>query len=369
VSYNRGMKNVGFFESAPITFVRKHWLTVAFLLGFVTDFLLLNQVDNKVDNFILFFYVILASVSLILFYVGVAEKAPAFLVRFFNKFMPILMQYSFGGLLSGMLIFYGRSGDLMVSAPFLILIIGIILINELVKKRSDRLLYNVTVYFIGILSYLVLMVPVWIGQMGDFVFVGSGLLSLVVMVLMVKILSWVIPNFLVLEKRLIVFSIGSLYILFNSFYFLNIIPPIPLSITELSIYQQIESTDLGGYRITAEKKEWWQKIPLVPMVFNPISGKGAYCFARVYAPTTLKTDIVHRWEYRDANGIWQNHFTKKYSISGENKNGYRGYTMIENIRDGVWRCSVETVRGQVLGRRTFTVDTKKQPTALVTVVE
>ncbi len=352
-----------------VGFIRHHWLTVAFCLGFMTDYILLNRVDDKVDNLVLLFYVALATVSIILFYVGVAEKVPSSLVSLLNRTMPILMQYSFGGLLSGMLIFYGRSGDLIVSAPFLFLIIGVILANELIKKRSDRLLYNLVVYFIGLFSYSVLVIPVLTGEMGDFIFIGSGLLSLLVIFFLIRILSVVIPNYLAMEKRLIVFTIGCIYILFNAFYFLNIIPPIPLSLTELSIYQGVEKTTTGGYRIIKTEDAWQQKIPFIPNVFKPIKGQGAYCFARVYAPTALSTEIVHRWEFYDEGQGWVTRFTTSYQITGENKNGYRGYTTSKNIQPGKWRCSVETVRGQVLGRETFTVDTNGPTPNLVTVVE
>lgn len=356
-------------ETAWFKFVSHHWLTIAFVLGFVTDSILLNQVDNKIDNAVLFFYVILATLSLILFYVGVAEKAGPWLNKFLLKWTTITMQYAFGGLLSGMLIFYGRSGDFSTSAPFLIIILATIFINELVTKRSDRLLYNVSVYFIGLFSYCVLVVPVWLGDMGDIIFIGSGLLALFITFIVMKILGKIIPNFLDLQMRWLVFIIGSLYGVFNFMYFLNIIPPIPLSLTELSIYQGVEKTDNGNYRITKEKKVWYQDIFTFSTIFIPKAGDGAYCFARVYAPTDLKTKVTHVWEYEDRDGNWQEHFRHSYAVSGENKNGYRGYTVVKGLSAGKWRCTVENSRGQVLGHRTFTVDMKGQVPELVTVVE
>lgn len=362
--------NSNHFSQLPfVYFVKKHWLTIAFLLGFITDFILLNRVDDTLDNLVLLVYVLLATFSIIGFYVGIAEKVGERMVRFLNTAAPILMQYSFGGLLSGMLIFYGRSGDLLVSAPFLILILAVMIANELVKKRSDRLLYNLLVYYTGVFSYLVLVVPVLIGEMGSIIFIGSGLLSLLVMVLLIKVLSYIIPQYLVLEKRNIVFCIGSIYVLINGFYFFNVIPPIPLSLTELSIHQQVEKTTTGGYRIVKEDMPWWKDVMPTRDVFSPIVGEGAYCFARVYAPTNLTTEIVHRWEYKDANNAWQTHFVQSYRVTGENQNGYRGFTTVSNIRNGSWRCGVETTRGQVLGRKTFTVDLSREPARLVTVVE
>jgi len=355
--------------SALYRYLQHHWLTVSFVLGFLTDVILLNRVDDTVDNLILLFYFFLATSSLILFYAGVSEKVPARLIPILHRYMPMVMQYSFGGLLSGMLIFYGRSGDFWVSAPYLLLIVGIIFANELIQKRSDRLRYNLSVYFIAIFSYLVLVIPVLVGEMGPVIFIGSGLLSLLVMFLLLTALGKIIPHFLMLEKKMIVFTIASLYVLFNTFYFLNIIPPIPLSLTELSIFQHVERTVAGGYRITKEDHFSPFDFFLWTEKFHPLPDGGAYCFARVYAPTTIKTKVVHRWEYYEAEQGWVTRFTVPYQITGENKDGYRGFTQTKNIQNGKWRCGVETERGQVLGRKTFTVDTKTAPQDLVTVVE
>lgn len=356
-------------ETAWFRFVSHHWLTVAFVLGFVTDFILLDRVDDKIDNAILFFYVILATVSLILFYVAVAEKVGPTSVRFLLKWTTIAMQYAFGGLLSGMLIFYGRSGDFSTSAPFMIIILTTIFVNELVTKRSDRLLYNVSVYFIGLFSYCVLVVPVWLGDMGDIIFVGSGLLALFITFIVIKILRGIIPNFLNLQMRWLVFIIGSLYGLFNFMYFLNIIPPIPLSLTELSIYHSVERTETGNYRIVKEAKPWYQDWFSLTTIFTPEAGKGAYCFSRVYAPTDLRTKITHVWAYQDTAGNWQEHYRNTYAISGENEGGYRGYTVIKSLSDGKWRCTVENSRGQVLGHKTFTVKMNGSLPEFVTVIE
>ncbi len=348
--------------------ISRHWLTIAFVAGFITDLILLNQIDNAFDNAVLLFYVFLATTSLILFYVSVAERGPAWLVRFLAWTTPVIMQYAFGGLLSGMLIFYGRSGDLLVSAPFLALIVGVILMNELVKKRSERLLYNVSLYFIGVFSYCVLIVPVWLGQMNDLVFIGSGLLAVFLTMFVIKLLKKIVPNFLTMQKRWLVFSIGCIYVLFNTFYFLNIIPPIPLSLTQLSIYHSVEKTLDGNYRNLTEARSWYEKLPYFPLSINPSTGSIA-CFAKVYTPTTLRTNVVQRWEYKTSEGEWREHYVQSYPIAGNNSGGYRGYTTISSFQSGRWRCSVENERGQVLGRKTFTIDTTGAKPELVTVIE
>ncbi len=357
-------------SSKLVSVTKKHWLTLAFLAGFITDMILLDRIDDTFDNVILFLYVALATISLILFYVAVAERVSPWLVRFLGRITPLTMQYAFGGLLSGMLIFYGRSGDWLASAPFLLLIIGVIVANEVVTRRSDRLLYNISVYFIGVFSYCVLIVPVWLGQTGSIIFYLSGVLAVALTMFVIKVLKWVIPNFLTMQKRLMVFCIGCLYALFNVFYFFNFIPPIPLSLMELHIYHSVSRDSATGlYTITKVNLPWYAVLPALEPDFHPVPGSGAACFARVFAPAKIKTTVVHRWEYKDETGEWRERSQVEYPISGESQNGYRGYSQISNITPGVWRCSVENERGQVLGRYEFTVDTSTAPTGLVTVVE
>jgi len=333
---------------------KRHWLTLGFVLGFITDLILLNRVDDLVDNLILLFYVLLATTAMFLLYLGVAERAPRFMAGWLKKYSPILMQYAFGGLLSGMLIFYGRSGDWLASAPFLLLILGVILGNEFVGKRSDRLVYNLALYFIGLYSYIVLVIPVITGRMGDWIFIFSGILALFIVSIVVKALHYIVPNFMFVNQKRVIVTIGFIYITFNSLYFTSLIPPIPLSLTELEIVHSAERVEeVGGYQIVSQVQPWY--LPFIKPVINPVNSSIA-CFARVYAPTRLETKIFHRWEYKDEVGNWQQFFRFGYDISGVNDGGYGGYTVNDSFFDGVWRCSVETPRGQVLGRQVVKID-------------
>jgi len=346
---------------------RHHWLTIAFVLGFVTDNILLNQVDNFFDNLVLLFYAILATISLLLLYVGVAQRAPAKLASFLTRYAPISMQYSFGGLLSGMLIFYGRSGDWLASWPFLLLILAVIFGNELVEKRSDRLVYQLSLYFIGIFSYLVLVIPVVTGKMGDGIFILSGLIALLIVTFVAQVLHRIVPNFMFANTRRVIMTVGLIYIGFNVLYFTSLIPPIPLSLTKLEIVQSVSKTS-SGYRVTAEVKPWYTQLPFIKATIHP-TGNSLACFSRVFAPTKLSTKIYNRWEYKDVNGDWQERFRFGYDISGVNKNGYGGYTILDNFSNGIWRCSVETERGQVLGRETVMIDTIGQAEKIITTIE
>ena len=347
---------------------KQHWLTLSFIFGFASDFILLNRIDSLSDNLILAAYILLATLSLVLFYVGVAQRWGDKFSAWLREYMPAVMQYSFGGIFSGMLIFYGRSGDWITSAPFLLLILSVILGNELVHKRSDRLVYHIAIYFIGVFSYVVLLLPIVFGVMGDVMFFLSGIVALIVVTILFQLLYRVIPNFVRVNTRRIILVIGAIYTTFNVLYFTAVLPPIPLSLTKLEMVHSAVKLGDGSYRVVTESQAWWRQFPFVHAQLHP-ADDSLSCFARVYAPAKLTTEIYHRWEYKDAAGNWIQKGRIPYPIAGTNIGGYRGYTTISGVTNGTWRCSVETKRGQVLGRTTMVVHPGEKPQGLVTRLE
>ena len=335
--------------------IMRHWMTVSFIFGFVIDNLTLNRVDEWFDNFVLASYVVLAFISIVLLYASVAEKLPEKITPLGRKYLPLLVQFSFGGLLSGMLIFYGRSGAWLQSWPFLLIILLAIYGNETIKDRSSRLIYNLAIFFVGLMAYMVLLIPVLTGHMGAWIFIGSGLLALFIMYFCIQFLYRIIPRFMDMQMRAIVLTVGGIYMTFNFLYFTNIIPPIPLSLKELGVYHSVVRFENGTYQLKWVENDWWQPFRQSDKIFYPKLATDVYCFASVFAPTKLNTDIFHRWEYKNNDGDWVEHAYIQYKINGGSSNGYRGYSQVSNYQAGKWRCSVETERGQVLGREVFEI--------------
>lgn len=349
---------------------REHLLTVAFVCGFIVDNLTLNRVDQLFDNLILLTYVTLAMMSLLVLYAATADKLPERMSPFLRKWSPMLTQYAFGGLLSGMLIFYGRSGSWLQSWPFLLVILLVIVGNETIKDRVQRFLFNLAILFVGLFSYVVLVVPVLTGTMGPIVFVGSGVLALIIMLVFVRVLALIIPRFIGIHQRSLIFIFGLIFAFMNFLYFANIIPPIPLSLKDVGIYHSVVKFDNGDYQLRYEEPKWWEKpFRNSDSVFHSGSGDNLFCFASVFAPTRFALSIYHRWEYFDeTTKQWVEHARLSYDIEGGRGSGYRGYTLVKSYSEGKWRCSVETERGQVLGREEFRIE-NGQPGELITRVE
>jgi len=348
--------------------LKKHWVTLSFILGFLSDFLMLNRIDSLFDQLIELTYSIITAVAILLFYVGVAERWGPRTSRFLRDYMPEVIQFTLGGVLSGMFIFYGRSGDWINGLPFLLIILFVVFGNELVHKRSDRLVFHIATFYIAIFSYVVLLLPIVFGVMGDIMFLLSGFVSLILITILIQLLYRIIPNFLRVNIRRIILVIGVIYISFNSLYFTSSIPPIPLSLNKLEIAQSVTKVDDGSYRVVMETAPWWTELPFIHPTLH-LSDGSLSCFARVYAPARFNTEIFHRWEHKDANGTWIQKARIQYPISGVNRNGYRGYTTITATDNGLWRCNVETARGQILGRTTVNVQLGGAVRGLVTQTE
>ncbi len=336
---------------------KQHWLTVAFVLGFIFDNLTLTRVDRLFDNIVLSSYVLIAMLSIIVLYASIAERFYENVNIFFKRWAPIIMQYAFGGLLSGMLIFFGRSGSLLNSWPFLLMILSVIYGNETIKNRQSRLVYNITIFFIGLFAYMILIVPVVLGKMGPSIFLMSGGLTLFIMYTFFHIIEKIVPNFIQLQKRNVVFIIGLIYVMMNFLYFANIIPPIPLSLKEMGVYHAVALDKTSGiYTLTYEKPAWWKWYLKADDIFHYTEGESVFCYSSVFAPSRLAVEVFHRWEYYDdTKQMWKTYAYIPYAIQGGRNEGYRGYSKITGYHEGVWRCTVETARGQVIGKETFTI--------------
>jgi len=313
---------------------------------------------------------VLATMSLIVFYAAIAERFGEWWSHKLYQITQLTLPYALGGLFSGMLIFYGRSGDIIASWPFLVFIIGAILGNELIHDRGRRLVFNVLAYFVGLFSYLVLVVPVLTGYLGAWVFVGTGLIALAIVYGVILVLARIIPHYMQLEMRHMVFMIFGTFVTLNGLYFMNLIPPIPLSLKELVIVQSvIRFPDTGQYELKYEEIPWWNIMAQTRPTIHP-TGSGVSCFSNVFAPAKIATDIYHQWDlYNEAEGKWQERFRYAYPITGAATDGYRGYTTTNNYQSGKWRCSVKNERGQLLGHKVFYIDTSEAPGELTTRIE
>lgn len=332
----------------------------AIIAGFIFDSLTLARPDQLWGNVILITYLSLAAFGILLLtlYRRRGSMAPAIVL--------IGVQFCFGNLAGGLLVLYGRSGTFEGSFLFFAIMALFIIANEFLRNQYAKVLFNISAWYFLLFAYLALVVPILVGKIGELVFLLSGLVSLLIACGFLYLIYKISSPTLLEGLRLIVFSVGAVFLFFSALYFTNVLPPVPLSLESIGIYHTVARTPEGHYVVTYERRPWYQIFRSTSSVFAaPQKGTDAYCFSSVFAPTGLSTGVFHRWEYYDPQaGEWQTASRIPFSISGGRDSGYRGYTE-KSVTEGRWRCSVETERGALIGRVTFTVKENISPQKIV----
>jgi len=277
--------------------------------------------------------------------------------------LPLVMQFAFGGLFSVFLVFYGRSGSLAANWPFFLLLAGLLVGNEIVRRYYQKIYFNTIVWYTAVFAYAIFAVPVVVGRVGPLIFLISSAVSLIIIGLFVKLLKRISADKIV-ASRFWLLSVGSILLLMNAFYFLNVLPPIPLSLKHTQVAHQIQRLPHNDYRLTHEKSTWFRSI-FGGQTVHLSSGQSVYFFSSVFAPTDLAADVTHRWQYK-SRGEWITASRISFPVVGGRQDGYRGYSQKQNIFPGRWRVVTAIEDGRVLGHETFIISFSGAPSQLTT---
>lgn len=328
--------------------------------GFIFDNIALKRIDLLTENLILLGYLTIAVVGI--FFVNLIEGG-VLLHPFFARaraWLTMPIQFALGGLFSGVFIFYSRSAALSQSWPFLVFLTAIILGNEVFRQKYLRLSFQASVLFVGVFSYVIYSLPILLHSMSVWVFLLSGLVALGFVAVLLVILARFIPEKVRENKTTLMTSVGGLFLALNVMYFLNIIPPLPLSLKEADVAHSVSKTR-DGYVLEVESRSWRDWI-LPYTTVHRAAGQPLYFYSSVFAPTDLSAALVHEWAYQDvASGEWVASTRVPLAITGGRDGGYRGYSYKNTLAPGRWRVDVETENGQLLGRVKFVVTSVPRP--------
>lgn len=343
---------------------------VFFFAGVTYDVITLNRIDSLLDNLILLLYLsLLGGLIVVTARADLKERsasgrvdhtgsqAPAasgFLVARARPYYPYAIQFLLGGLFSAYAIFYLQSASLTVTAVFFALLVALLVGNEFLHDRLSNVRLLVSLYALAVFSFFTFFIPVLTGFMNTAVFLIGAILSVAVMVGVVRLVYRGVVGGLPREAQRITLPAVGLIGLLVGFYFLNWIPPVPLSMKFGGIYHKITKAD-GAYQLRFEQGAWYQ---LWKRSDDPFRGEGpAYCFTAVFAPVDLNTTIYHRWRYRPyGSKAFATTDRISFTISGGRGGGYRGYTVKQRVLPGDWRVDAETAEGRIIGRVGFRVE-------------
>jgi MFS family permease len=353
-------------------FFRKYerWISpVTVVIGFIFDNLTLRRIDVFFSNALLIFYLVVSALSILLLNIHEHRRGEAERSETLHFILIFAMQFCLGGLFSASFLFYSKSGTLIDSWPFLLMIAGYIVGNEILRKNYVRLSFQVAVFFTALFSYLIFFLPVILGIMGDAIFILSGVSSLMITGLFIYILSWFAPERTRRSTPIIIGALSGLFAIINILYFTNLIPPIPLALKDAGIYRSVNKIAEGSYVVSGENQQWFNVFSRKPII-HMIPGEPLYALSLIFAPTKLSTDIVHVWQYfDDGEGRWISFNPILLRIGGGREGGFRTYSMKENVFPGLWRVDVRTPRGQIIGRLSFKIALSMGEEEIVTLIK
>lgn len=330
-----------------LQFIKTHALAIALVGGFIFDNFTLRRSDRLAENLVLLAYLVVVAGCIFL----VNRRESNAKLQFWAG---AAMQFSLGNLFSAFLVFFSRSTSIGASWPFLLMLVGVMIGNEIFKKHYERIAFQISVFYFALFSFLTFFLPVIFKNLSAWIFVLSGAVSLLVIAGVVYGLLWVFGDRVKSNKRGIMLGVGGIYLAINILYFTNLIPPIPLAMKDAGVYHSVERQG-GNYQVLAEKESWidW----LWPgQTLHVVSGQPLYLFSAIFSPSELDTNIVHEWQYYNDNANdWETVSRVNIPIIGGREGGYRLYSY-QVVYPGLWRVDVETPRGQVIGREKFKVE-------------
>jgi hypothetical protein len=337
----------------------RHISTGALILGAIFDWATITKPDSLFGSVSLASYLVIAGGGIVLLNMRSirAKESP---------WLTILIQFCFGNLASGLLVLYSQSASIAGSWLFLLVLAGILIGNEFARERYARLRSHALGFYILLCAYIGFITPVLLKAIGWKIFVLSSVVSLAIMLGYLLILFGVAASRVREDWKGAAVGVLVTTVAFNALYFLNFIPPVPLSLTSIEILHSV-SREGTGYRITREEPpQWFDIFSRLRTTVHVTDGSRMVCFSEVYAPVGLTTPIYHHWQkYDQKTRAWVTSTRVAFPISGGRSEGFRGFSFKSGLTDGTWRCSVETEEGALIGRTTFTVAHTDGPVPLI----
>ena len=347
---------------------KKYAPLLFFILGFLWDSLTLGRIDRLYDVVVLCSHMTLLTVSIYLYNLVDTENGNTKFLQKYGLYLPLAIQFFFGGLSSAYVIYFSRSVSLSKTAAFFVLLLVLFIANEFLRKRISNKYLQFGFYFFVNFIFFSFFIPVVLKQMNTTIFIASGIVSFI---------STISLFFLVytsskeakeeISKPKMLTLLISIFVFINGCYYFRLIPPVPLALDKGIVAYNV-TVENSKYLVTYEVDEWYYFWRDHKVDFNKSPNEPVYVFTSIFAPTDLKKQIYHRWKwFNETNKKWEVVEEIGYKITGGRNDGFRGYTFKNNIWDGFWKVEVVTKEDLVLGVVDFTINKKvKTETQLVT---
>ena len=356
---------VGTIERLRLYYARNEQriAVLSFIGGFVFDIAMVQRADSwhAIAQQVFYLAVVVAALTQMFLEEGAPAPDPAnlfFLKRWYYRYRTALLHFFLGTLLNVYTIFFFKSSSLLVSFGFLAFLVVLLWANESERVKSMGLPFKFVLLSLCILCFAANVVPIFVGSIGLVVFLASMIAGCVPLVGVVWWIGRTKPDLVPRARRQMLVPLGAVLIGFLVFYWLRLIPPVPLSIPFIGVYHAVEKTQ-DDYRLSHERPIWriWQN---GDQEFLAQPGDKIYVFFRIFSPTRFSDQVRMRWYWEDPGRGWLLQDTIPIKIVGGRAEGFRGYGFKSNYQPGEWKVQVETTDGREIGRVYFTLETRPE---------
>jgi len=329
-----------------------------FICGFTWDTLTLGRIDRLYDRVVLLTHLSSLTACLYLYNLADDGKWEGTLIGKYQDYLPLAIQFFLGGLCSAFVIYFSRSVSFTKTLSFFVILVVLLFANELLKKRISNKYLQFSAYFFVNFTFFTFFLPVLVKSMNTFVFLVSGAISLSITLALIIYIYRKSPSTRAeISKRKMLGLIAGIYLFINTFYFFNLIPPVPLALKDGLVAYNVERVE-GGYEITHERAPRLQFWKNYSSTFYHTPGERIYVYTSIFAPTAFNKTIAHRWKWRNpVTDKWEITDRIDYQITGGREGGFRGFTFKSGVIEGRWRVEVVTENNRVIGIVNFEVVT------------
>jgi len=322
--------------------------------GFVFDALTLRRVDLFWENLWVVGHLVIVGSCIVL--INALEKNEGDEINPGKPhfWLTNVQQFFYGGIWSTYLVFYFRSTDIAAGWPFLLILALSFWANERLKRHFVRLVFQISLYFLAIFCFAIFLVPVLLHNIGPQIFLLAGLLSLALILMFLFLVFYTSGRKFRANWGLLFGSIAGIYVLVNILYFVNLIPPIPLSLKDAGVFYSVQRDGQGNYSLIGRLGRWQDYFKLYPE-FISATGIPVYVYTAIFSPPKLNTVITHEWQRLDPKtGNWQTVTKVPLIVVGGRDGGFRTYSeKVKDLTTGHWRVNVLAETGQLIGRVRF----------------
>jgi hypothetical protein len=314
-------------------------MAALFIAGFLFDLITLSTIDDTLTLSIQTFYLVsLVLLLTIEFRDPPIERWPRFL-HWFYGIKNEVFHFFLGALLSAFTIFYFKSSSLANSFIFMVFMAILLVLNEFPLFKKQGLVLRLSMLTLCLMSYHLFIISIALKSVSQWIF----LLSLLCTLIPIGLLYYFTRSLKLISGPLVVCAIFSLL------YTAKLIPPVPLALTSIGVYQNVERVPEGGYRVSYERP-WWRFWHRGDQRFLAREASRVWVFSEIFSPGGFEGNIIFHWRQWRPDQGWVTTDRISLPIQGGRQEGYRAFTNKSNFTPGLWQVRLETPNGLEVGR-------------------